>query len=182
MKKSNVPMSAAASAQPKIRIRNQQVIVHHLFKTMISKFLKDLSFGSENMRIDQIEHVHHYHSVNSMGHAQKYTTMVGGHFHEVHWNVDPATGDIVAKCGPALKKVVKNTPRGTKTSVEPLKFYNKEHDQHFVDDHTHEITYVGSDELSIANIQNIQNRNAQFMAAHEPKKTTEADIVDSDRG
>lgn len=174
MKKSEV--------QPNIRLRNQQTILHHVFKTAIAKFLKDLSFGQEHLRIDEIPHVHHYHNVNSMGHPQKYTTMVGGHFHEVQWNVDPKTGEIVAKCGPALKKVVKNTARGTKTSVEPLKFYNKEHDQHFIDEHTHEIHYLGSDELSVSHIQNIQQKNAQFLASQEPKRTAEADIVDSDRG
>lgn len=167
--------------KPAFKIRSQQTIFHHVFKAMQQFFLKDLSFGQENLRIDKIEHVHHYHNVNSMGHAQKYTTMVGGHFHEVTWNVDPKTGEPVAKCGPAMKKITKNTPRGTKTSVEPLKFFNKDHQQWFHDDHIHEMMYLGSDELSTAHIQDIQRQNASFLQAQAPKETPEATITDGDR-
>lgn len=163
------------------KIRSQQVIYHHAFKALVGKFLKDLSFGGTDLRIDKIEHVHHYHSVNSMGHPQQFTTMVGGHFHKVEWSTDPKTGDPVAKCGPALKKVIKNTRTGTKTSIEPMKFYNKQHDEHFLDDHTHEMAYLGTDELSTAYIQDIQRQNASFLQAQEPKQTAEASISDGDR-
>lgn len=164
-----------------IRIRSQQTIFHHVWKAAQSFFLKDLSFGQEELKLDKIEHVHHFHNVNSMGHAQKYTTMIGGHFHEVTWNLDPKTGEPVAKCGPALKKITRNTPRGTKTTVEKFKFFNKEHQQWIEDDHTHDMLYLGSDELSTAGIQEIQRQNATMIQAMEPKATAEASITDGDR-
>jgi len=168
-------------AKSGIKLRSQQVILHHVWKGLVSKLLKDLSFGNEEPKIDQIEHVHHYHSVNSMGHPQKYTTMVGGHFHEVSWSIDSKSGEPTAKFGPALKKIIKNTPRGTKTSVEPMKFYNKANDQWFHDTHTHEAIYLGSDELSTSHVQEIQRSNANFIQSQEPKKTPEAEIADLDR-
>lgn len=176
------PAQASPAAQPQFKFRSQQTIFHHLFKAEIAKFLKDLSFGQESMRIDEIAHVHHFHNVNSMGHAQKYTTTVGGHFHEVTWTVDPTTGYPVAKCGPAMKKLTKNTPRGSKTTVEPMKFYNKDHDQWVADNHTHDMTYLGTDELSTATVQQTQQKNAEMIASMTPKATAEASISDSDRG
>jgi hypothetical protein len=167
--------------KPNFKIRSQQSIFHHLFKALQSKFMKNLAFGDQEMRLDFVEHVHHYHNVNSMGHAQKYTTTIGGHFHEVTWSLDAKTGEPVAKCGPALKKLVKNSPRGTKTVIEPLKFFNKDEQQWIVDDHKHEMEYKGTDEISTANIQEIQRQNATMLQSVEPKKTIEADIVDSDR-
>lgn len=131
------------------------------------------------MKLDTIEHVHHFHSVNSMGHAQKYTTTIGGHFHEVTWDLDPKTGHPSAKCGPAMKKLVKNTAKGTKTMIEPLKFFNKEDQQWITDPHTHVMNYVGSDELSTSSIQEIQKQNATFLNAQEPKKTSEAELSES---
>jgi hypothetical protein len=90
-----------------------------------------------------------------MGHAQRYTTTVGGHFHEVSWNVDK-NGDLKATCGPALKKITKNTPRGTKTTNEPFKFFNKMDNEWISDGHSHEMEYIGSDELSVAGIRDTQ--------------------------
>lgn len=167
--------------KPNFKIRSQQTVFHHLFKALPEKFLKDLSFGDQEMKLDQIEHVHHYHSVNSMGHAQKYTTTIGGHFHEVTWALDPKTGEPTATCGPAMKKLIKNTPRGTKTIIEPLKFFNKDEQKWIVDSHAHNMDYRGTDELSTANIQEIQRQNASMLSSMEPKKTAEADITDSDR-
>jgi hypothetical protein len=164
-----------------IKIRSQQTILHHVWKALQNKFMKDLSFGNEEPKIDNIEHVHHFHNVNSMGHAQRYTTMVGGHFHEVTWSIDQKSGEPMAKCGPAMKKVIKNTPRGTKTSIEPMKFYNKANDQWFHDNHSHDMEYKGSDELSTSYIQDIQNKNAAFIQSQEPKKSSEVSITDSDR-
>ena len=167
--------------KPSFKIRSQQTIFHHLFKASMAKFLKDLAFGNQEMKLDTVEHVHYYHNVNSMGHAQKYTTTIGGHFHEVTWSIDPKTGLPVAKCGPAMKKVVRNTPRGTKTTIEPMKFFNKDEQRHIPDDHIHTMDYLGTDELSTANIQEIQRQNAVMIQAMEPKKTEEAEIADSDR-
>lgn len=143
--------------------------------------MRDVSYGHEAMKIEEHDHVHFFHSVNSMGLPQKYTTMVGGHFHEVTWTLDNKSGEPVAKCGPAMRKFVKNTARGSKTIVEPMKFYNKEHDQWVTDPHGHELEYKGSDELSTAQVQSIQRGNASVLQAMEPRKTAEADITESDR-
>lgn len=171
-------------AQPKMMLRNQQVIYHHLFKADLKNMLKNLAFGGAPAKLEEIPHVHHFHSINSMGHQQKYTTMVGGHCHAVTWEID-AQGNYLAKCGPALKKVVRASARGNKTTYEPIMFKAESADGHFVnikDDHVHEMEYRGSDELSVANIQAIQQKNAQMLSAMAPRPTAEASISDSDRG
>lgn len=169
-----------APAKNNFKIRSQQTIYHHLFKAQLGKFMKDVSYGQEEMKLDSIEHVHHFHSVNSMGHSQKYTNTIGGHFHEVTWSVDQKTGEPIAKCGPPLKKVPKNTARGVKINIEQLQFFNKEDKTYIKDPHTHEMTYMGTDELSSAYVQDLQKQNASFIASQEPKKTSEATITSSD--
>lgn len=94
-------------AEPtKIKLRSQQTFMHHLFKAAVAKMHKNVSWVKNSPKFVEVEHVHFFHTKNSMGMAQEHTNEVGGHFHKVEWGVD-AKGNPVAKCGPALKKVNK---------------------------------------------------------------------------
>lgn len=128
--------------------RSKVRLMHHLFKGSVEKFLKNTSWQRGVVRIEPVEHVHFYHTINSMGMEQKYTNSVGGHFHEVKV-VKNESGEIVrVDCGPALKKIMRKTPSGLgKTTYEPIKFDDKENGQIIVDDHKHSFEYKGSDEI-----------------------------------
>lgn len=152
-----------AQPEPKLRMRNQMAVIHHLFKAELGKFLKDLtSWKLGQPSLTHVEHVHFFHTVSSQGVAQRFTNAVGGHFHEVTWGVD-AEGNLQAKCGPPLKKVGRPGPNGT-TRFEniPIKFHDKvgsvegKPNTDYVDTHTHVMTYLGSDELSPAKVSAAQ--------------------------
>jgi hypothetical protein len=178
---SSGPQAPQAS---QIRFRSQQTVLHHLFKAELANMQKNVSFVPGQPEIKSVEHVHFFHTVNSMGMPQKYTNEVGGHFHEVFWQMD-AQGNLVAKCGPALKKVSKRGRDNlTKTVIVPVEYLDKvsaETPFNLKDDHSHGMTYHGSDEISAKKVQDIQMKNAQLISAMEPKTTPEADLVENDR-
>jgi hypothetical protein len=176
-----------SNVTPKLKMRNQQITVHHLFKALLAKFYKNTSFIRGQVRVDHIEHVHHFHSVNSLGMPQKFTTTVGGHFHEVEWKVN-AEGELQAKCGPPLRKVQKVTSRGVRTITEPVVWREEggenENGQliepHDVKDtHTHELVYIGSDELSRAKIEATQEKSAALISASAPKMPEDFDVAEA---
>lgn len=150
--------------EPKMRMRGTERIFHHLFKGQVSKFLKNLSWKKDNPNLTKVEHVHFFHTVNSHGIPQKFTQAVGGHFHEVQWSTDDQ-GNLIAKCGPPLKKVGYPGPDGlTQWVNEEIKFHDAvgsmgKRGATYVDDHTHEMVYMGSDELSPQSIRQTQTAN-----------------------
>jgi hypothetical protein len=175
------------SVEPKIKIRSQQAVHHHLFKAQIAKMKKNISFTPGQPDIRDVEHVHFFHSVNSLAMPQTHTSEVGGHFHEVTWETN-ANGDLVAKCGPPLKRISKKGRNGqSQTKIVPVKWQNliKENDQDpdwVEDNHLHQMTYEGSDLISSAKIQEVQKQQAKLFQQKQtlPKPDT-ADIVDNDR-
>ena len=157
------------AAQPKFKMRGAQQIFHHLFKATLGKCLKNISFKRGVVDIHQVEHVHFFHSVNSMGMPQRFTNMVAGHFHEITWEIGP-NGEPVAKCGPALMKQTKRLPDGTsKTNNVQVKWRDEmfvdprsgEQGRDVIDNHTHQMLYMGTDELSNDRVRAIQEQNAK---------------------
>jgi len=139
-------------AANQFKMRNAQVIFHHLFKASLGFFKRNMSWQVGILKMESIEHVHFYHSVNSLGMKQQWTTEVGGHFHEVKYEV--VNGLPTAICGPAIKRETRKTPSGDKVKIVPLKWssVNGEGDTEFItDDHTHEMEYRGTDELTLGN-------------------------------
>lgn len=156
----------AQTARPKMKMRHQQTIFHHLFKALLKNFMKNRSWKKGVVDIEMVEHVHHYHSVNSMGMPQRFTNTVGGHFHEVKWTQHP-DGTFSAECGPPIRKVSRRMADGTsKTFNEPVKFkdqMNLDGDGNprtITDNHIHEMEYQGSDQLTPEFIRSIQQQNA----------------------
>lgn len=173
---------------PNLKIRNQQVIHHHLFKALLSKMKKNISWKRGQPDIREVEHVHFFHSVNSWAMPQEYTNEVGGHFHKITWDYD-ANGTPIAKCGPSLKKISVRGRDGRPVSkIIPVEWPNilKEHDDDpdmIVDAHLHEMSYEGSDVIQSAALKEIANQQAKLMRAKADSmpKTTEAEMTDSDR-
>lgn len=139
------------SVQPKLNFRDQMTINSHCFKLLPTQMKKNTSWQKGIVILDHMEHGHYYHSHNSWGMPQEICSHVGGHFHKIEWFVD-AQGNMKAKCGPAQKKDQKRLPNGlSKTSNIDIKFMDKINDKVIVDDHTHEIEYQHSSNLSLAN-------------------------------
>lgn len=152
--------TAKPKVEPRIIERSKRKVLHHLFKAEIAKFKKNTSHTPGAPRFLDVEHVHFFHSVDSVGHAQQFTNHVGGHCHKVEWSVDE-NGSLVAKCGPAVRKKKKMTRNGVQTVYEPV-FYERKFSEEsgytenideiatterIVDNHRHEMTYLGSDDV-----------------------------------
>lgn len=157
--------------------KHQLTFRHDLFKADVAKMKKNVSYTFGHPRIEEIEHVHHYHSHNSFGKPQKYTNTVGGHFHEVTF--DPQTNKI--SCGPPLQSKSKKLKTGRiKQVIETVQFYDEMSDaegraDYIVDKHTHEMVYKFSEELSPK--QHTQVSAGQFQKTNsEEEQSASADI------
>lgn len=140
----------AKEKSQKIILRKNQTQLHHLFKGSTEKFLKNHSYTPKVINIDHVDHTHFFHTINSMGMPQKYTTAVGGHFHEIKIIQKTPDEPPTIECGPALKKIVKSMPGGlSKTLYVPVtfKYIDQNDGQHkeLVDKHSHKFEYKGSD-------------------------------------
>lgn len=148
---------------PKIQYRENIEVDHHLFKSTLANCLKGDKYGP--LKIKSIEHVHFFHTVNSNGQPQQYTSPVAGHVHQIKWGVD-SEGNLVAECGPALRKVTRVGKNGvTRSNYEPVKVTNYDavdgEPDIIPDDHKHKMVYMGSDRLSKAKIDSIKRSNRE---------------------
>lgn len=178
---------SAGPVEPKIIFRDKRELIHHLFKGELAVCIKSDKFGP--IPVKRIEHVHHFHSHNSNGVPQKHCHAVAGHVHEWEWQADPVTGDLIAKCGPPLKKVVRPGRNGiNKVSYERISVKNPDDGSMIPDNHQHQMTYLGSDVLTAEKIQAIQRNNSQRLGAptqvevnDAPKPPEGYQMVDADR-
>lgn len=166
-----------ASAAPRIIDRSNIEATHHLFKAEtfgdnpeVNALVEAVhgkgiatkveKYGAEKVR--KIQHAHFFHSISSEGIPQKQTNAICGHVHHVTWEFDKVTGYPVAKCGPAMKKVVRPGPGGiSRTTWEPVKMKHPEDGTIIIDRHEHPMVYQGSHAISAAKIQEIQKSNAE---------------------
>jgi hypothetical protein len=172
--------------KPKIMYRDEIQVDHHLFKGAVAKCLRSDKWGP--IKIKQIEHVHFFHTVNSNGTPQKYSNQVAGHLHEWSHGVDEE-GNLVAKCGPPLKKVVRPGPNGiNKISYDKIQVKDVDTGEFYQDNHVHEMQYLGSDKINQAKVQAIQRSNAAQIGGpgnikvhQEPPKVDGFAMSDADR-
>jgi hypothetical protein len=144
---SHSPVAPQAPIAPKIVYRSTKQFRHDLFKALACTYFKNTSWRKGVVQLDPIEHAHHFHSHNQYGMAQEYTNSVGGHFHKVEVQV-AADGTLVAVCGKPLRKIQRRLRNGTvKTEIVEVAFFDDEKGT-IKDDHTHTMTYMGSDMLS----------------------------------
>lgn len=161
---SDVKKSVSATPQvilrkSNIKWKNETEFTHHLFKTEIANCLKNTSWKKDVVTIDQIPHVHHFHSCNSQGVDQKNTTVIAGHFHEVKM-VASDSGELVATCGPALEIVSKKLPNGdSKKVTQAIKWHDGMTGKDVVDNHTHTLVYQNSEMITPKHIKVIQQNN-----------------------
>jgi len=149
--------------------------MHDLFKASVGTFLKNVSWKYGEPDIRKVEHCHWFHTFNSQGRPQKYTNVVGGHYHKIDWKVDEK-GEMVATCGPALHKIVKKSRNGSKRKIEQHVQWddfreNASDDEKIRDRHTHVMEYILSEEMDADSVRKLRNSHAgEIIAANEARQ------------
>lgn len=144
---------ASAPVEPRINFKGTQSFRHDLFRLKPVDLKKNTSFKKGHVKLETIPHTHFFHTYDSSGRPQQYSTPCGGHFHEVKWKMDPETGELVGECGPALRYVYKKRGGTQKRYLEGVKWEDEVNDQMVVDNHTHVCEYAWSEQLSADTIK-----------------------------
>jgi hypothetical protein len=150
-----------------IKVKGNRKVWHHLFKSDVQKMMKNVSFKKDQPQIQELEHTHVFHTINSQFKPQTTTQIVAGHFHEVQW-AQLADGTPVVKSVSGPKRYAYITRGGRQRRViQDVKWTDAasdDRDAMLVDKHTHQFQYIHSEELSEANIRSLQQGNAHAIA------------------
>lgn len=157
------------STQPQIRWKGSETYRHDLFKLGVAKLKKNISWKKKLPEIIQLEHTHLFHSHDNKGQVNKTCVPVAGHYHEVMTLINQ-DGELIAKCGPPIRKVEKRLETGKIKSVPQQVQWVRQNqqtgeDELEVDNHVHEVIYLASEEISAAKITEIQKSNASSISA-----------------
>jgi len=119
-------LDGPAQPAPRIVWKAAKEFRHDLVKCQVGTMLKNVSYKKYQPQIEEVAHEHFFHSVDMQGNPNRYTQMVGGHFHEIliDWDrTDPKTGGPLITCGPALHEVERRLKSGrTKKYIEPVQY------------------------------------------------------------
>jgi hypothetical protein len=130
-----------------------------LYKLELNYFKRNRAFmPNEKPDWEKIEHVHHFHTIDSNGKRQTRSTSIGGHFHIMEVVSQSKDGVNVYKCSPAMKPVKRKNEAGA-VIIEPQELD--------YDNHTHEVTYERSTKIELRK----QNPNAVNVIAADANKT-----------
>lgn len=155
------------------RNRHEMSFRHDVFMSDVQLCIRNLSFQDKVLMRENVEHKHAYHSHNNQGRKLTRTGQACDHWHNVEHFVDPVTGATKAVCGPAMRKTTKVSPTGrTFDVVEPVYFEEEVVSgedvgqvRKVVDNHRHELNYIGSEELSPAGIASAQKEQRALAQA-----------------
>lgn len=142
MKESKKPTTEQPTGHKRF-YRDQRTFKSDLYKLDVAKMKKNVAIQGEAPILNEVEHCHFFHSVDSNGNPQNTCTPIGGHFHvmEVIPSSNPDEAPIVVcKSGPM--KTVRKKDRFGKYSkvVVPA-------DPDADDYHTHSITFLGTSDV-----------------------------------
>lgn len=167
-------------AAPRVRRKEDISFEHSLVKLVVAPMKKNTGYKevAKPADIDNVEHVHYYHSHDDRGVPQKYSSSVGGHFHEVtiDWTRADAQGNPVIKVGPPIVKEKKLNSRGTMVSrLTSVTFKVEDPGGNEVlmqDDHIHVGEYKHTETLR-PKTRNLQSIN---LTMPQPKEATIAEV------
>lgn len=131
----------------KIVFKDHRSFRHDLFKLELATMKKNVSWKVHEPMIENVEHVHFYHSHSSQGKPLKTCNSVGGHFHEVTIEIDQ-DGNVKATCSPPIQEKEIILKHGVRKEIQPIKFFDEKSQKTIVDDHVHAVTYLHSEQLS----------------------------------
>jgi len=140
-------------------------IYHDLYKLEQEDMLKNMSFSNNDPIWEKIPHVHYFHTVDSSGKIQTRTTNIGGHFHKikVEYVNENEAPKVTCISGPLI--YITKRIKGRMQKVEAP--YMVDYDGSSLDDHVHEVTYRGSEIITLRKT----NEMAVRMQAIEAQKT-----------
>lgn len=176
-------MAKSSKSQRSKRVfKGNQEFEHVLFKSDVRKCKKNMSWKKYEPRIEEFEHRHVFHSRNSKGKPQAYTTPTAGHFHQVEFEAHEENGEIYysATCGPALRRHTKRLKTGKwATVIEPVVFEADGEQPDVVDDHSHDLEYCFTELLSPHRRQEQQHQDGKRLSeiqgavdfVHKPQKS-----------
>jgi hypothetical protein len=144
----------------------------HQFKLEAANYLRNVSWKHRAPVIEQVLHCHWFYSINDRNFQKNiYCAPSNGHFHEVTFETakDANGNEYITKmeCGPALE-MIEETVDGfdvSSKSAVPIVY-----DRHprvggpIEDNHTHELKYMGSEEVTRDNRQALRNTVQQQVA------------------
>lgn len=163
MSRTNQRQAAAPQGPIKLAWKGHTEFRHDLFKLEVAVMKKNVSYKKFEPDLKNVEHAHFFHSHDMKGKVLLHSQAVGGHFHEVKvvWGKEADGTPFIEKliCGEPLRQVQKRTKGGrVKTVIEPVRFEtgtaavdDTDEDERTgfeVDDHRHELTYMGSEMIS----------------------------------
>jgi len=143
--------------KPTRAFRGSSKVMHDLYKLDVAQMLKNVAIEGQDADFQKVEHCHFYHTVDSKGQAQTLCSPIGGHFHVIEI-VTPATAEdpAVLKCSGPLKYVLDpNTKRKKMQAYEDA------------DTHTHDVTYISSEEFKP---RKINMEAAQYVASVQARE------------
>lgn len=175
-KKQASQQPAATKAQPRVNIRNRHEATfrHDVFVSTEADGIRNVGYEHLKPMLTRHKHKHIYHSHNNQGRKLNRTGSMIGHWHEVEHYVD-SEGNIRAKCGVPLHEVTyQDEETGlVYTRIEQVSFEeliktgpNAGKRYKHVDDHTHELEYLGSEELNPRRITEQLKNEREEAAAH----------------
>jgi hypothetical protein len=161
---------SARDVEPISRVyRGTQTVDHDLFKLNVAVMKKNVSY-TDIPDMQNFEHCHIFHTVDSGGRKQTACNDVGGHHHDIEV-VPPQKGGVPTLRISGPRKWVRDRRRG-RLSV-PVDSHLSEEDQ---DRHTHTFTYLGSEKIKLRE-PNVEY--AKFEAAIRAKQEPTIEGVES---
>lgn len=147
-----------------IRVKGQRKVWHHLFKSDVQKMKKNVSFKKGQPKIEELDHTHVFHNINSQFKPQTITQISCGHFHEVKWEMKNGV-PVITHVGPPMRYGYVQRPAGQKRVAQKVAWFDGNEEKEIVDNHRHTFAYIHSEELSEETLRNVQHDTAQAIAS-----------------
>jgi len=164
-----------STVEPKIKFKDKIQTRMDRFKLQVANMKKNTSWRPKQPQIVEMEHTHFFLTCDEHGKPMIHSTPTGGHFHKVDWAVDQ-DGNLIAKCGPALKiDYIKMANGKQKKAVVPVEWKAQKEtmdgvlDYKLQDTHTHECTYLFSHNVSAEMKKEIQRSNSEAIGPVQAK-------------
>ncbi len=148
------PVPADGSLQ---RFYSGKGAVHHdLFKLKVENMTKDFSWRKDDPDYVDMEHCHIFHTVDSSGKEQLYSSAVGGHFHKMETSVKDGVPVVTCVSGPLEWKSVKRGRHSIRVAVPVFKGKFRDFEAIEpslpVDEHKHDCLYMRSEKIQLRRI------------------------------
>lgn len=137
-----------APVQAQDRMKGDKVILHRLFESDIQNCLKNVSYTPKQPDLRPMPHKHFFHTCDSRGRKLSVSSMIMNHYHDITWGIDPDTGTLWCKSGPALQMVTKRYEGGMSETVPEQPSWSDFKNKVQKDEHVHVWEYVDSEQFT----------------------------------